>query len=127
MKINEIVNKFLLAGDKFKPKMHSRHPSSIVPVEHPLKTEETQKFKETRDSKYVHQNELDKPCFEHNMTNRENKDLQRRTASDKALNNAKDVKYDWYQRCPPSMVYEYFDKKPTLLAKKSDSGSSVKN
>ena len=26
MKINEIVNKFLLAGDKFKPKMHSRHP-----------------------------------------------------------------------------------------------------
>ena len=25
MKINEIVSKFLLAGDKFKPKMHARH------------------------------------------------------------------------------------------------------
>ena len=78
--------------------------SSIVLVEHSLKTEKTQKFKETRDSKYVHQNELDKPCFEHNMTNGENKDLQRRTASDKALNNAKDVKYDGYQRFPPSVV-----------------------
>ena len=25
-KMNEIVNKFLLAGDKFKPEMHIKHP-----------------------------------------------------------------------------------------------------
>ena len=28
-KMNEIVNKFLLAGDKFKPEMHIKHPQVI--------------------------------------------------------------------------------------------------
>ena len=47
------------------------------------------------------------------------KDLAKRTAADKvlrdkAINIAKDPKYDGYQRGLPSMVYAYFNKK--LLA-----------
>ena len=36
--MNEIVNKFLLAGDKYLPEMHLRQPDLlIVPVDHLLK------------------------------------------------------------------------------------------
>ena len=38
--MNEIVNKFLLAGDKFMPEMHLRQPDlRIVLVNHSLKIE----------------------------------------------------------------------------------------
>ena len=57
------------------------------------------------------------------------KDLKKRTAGDKVLrdkacNNAKDPKYDGYQRGINSMVYTIFDKKTkcsgvTTLANKS--------
>ena len=30
--MNNIINKFLLAGDKFMPEMHLRQPRFIVPV-----------------------------------------------------------------------------------------------
>ena len=58
------------------------------------------------------------------------KDLERRTASDKALrdrafNIAKNLKYERYQRNLVSMVYKCFDKKPASLANKSTKGSSV--
>ena len=36
--MNEIINKFLLAGDKFMPEMHNNHHLVIVPVDHLLKT-----------------------------------------------------------------------------------------
>ena len=37
--MNEIVNKFLLVGDKFVPEMHSRQPGfTIVLVDHLQKT-----------------------------------------------------------------------------------------
>ena len=36
-KMNEIVNKFLLAGDKFMPEMHLKQPGFIVLVDHLLK------------------------------------------------------------------------------------------
>ena len=52
------------------------------------------------------------------------KDLNRRTFADKvlhdkALNIAKDTKYDGYKRGLDSMVYNFFDKK--------NSGSAIKN
>ena len=58
------------------------------------------------------------------------KDLVRRTASDKvlrykALNIAKNLKYDGYQRGLASMVYKFFDKKSASLTDKSVSGSGV--
>ena len=56
--------------------------------------ERIQKIKETGDSKYFYQNELDKACFQHDMAYGDFKDLTRRTATykplcDKAFNIAK--------------------------------------
>ena len=42
-------------------------------------------FKETRESRYMYQNELDKASFPHDMANGDFKDLNRRTAADKVL------------------------------------------
>ena len=73
-------------------------------------------FKETGDSRYIHQNELEKDCFQHDMAYGDFKDLDRRTAADKvlrdkALSIAKNPKYNGYQSGLASMVYEFFDKK----------------
>ena len=75
-----------------------------------------QKFKETGDTKYIYRNELDKACFQHDLTYGDFKDLARRTASDKVLrdkafNVAKNPKYDGYQRALAFMVNKFFDKK----------------
>ena len=43
--------------------------------------ERIQKFKETEDSQYIYQNELDKACFQHDMVYADFKNLPRRTAS----------------------------------------------
>ena len=64
--MNEIVNKFLLAGDKCMPEMHLSLDLRIVLVVLLLKVE-NKKIKETRDSRNIHKNELDKACFEHDM------------------------------------------------------------
>ena len=58
-----------------------------------------QKFMETRDTKYIYRNELDKTCFQHDMAYRDFKDLKRRTQSDKVLKDkafeiASNPKYD---------------------------------
>ena len=73
-------------------------------------------MKETGDSRSIYQNELDKACFQHDMVYWDFKNLNRRTAADKALldkayNVAKNPNYDGYQHGPDSMVYEFFDKK----------------
>ena len=63
--MNEIVKKFLLAGDKLMPEMYLRQPAFTYRACGPFKKnkERIQKFKETRDSRYIYQNELDKACF----------------------------------------------------------------
>ena len=131
-KINEIVNKFLLAGEKFMPEMHLKQPGFTYSTCGPFtkNKEIIQKFKETGDTSYIYKNELDKACFQHDMAYGDFKDLARRTASDKVLrdkafNIAKNPKYDGYQRGLASMVYKFFDKKSTSLTDKSVSGSGV--
>ena len=116
--MNEIVNKFLLAGDKFMPEMHLKQPGFTYSACGPFtkNKERIQKFKETGDTSYIYKNELDKACFQHDMAYGDFKDLARRTASDKilrdkAFNIAKNPKYDGYQRGLASMVYKFFDKK----------------
>ena len=42
-------------------------------------------IKQTVDSRYIYQNELDKACFQHDMGCGDFKDVNRRTAADKAL------------------------------------------
>ena len=78
--------------------------------------ERIQKIKETGDTSYIYKNEIDKPCFQHDMAYGDFKDIARRTASDKVLRNeaftiAKNPKYDGYQRGLSSMVYKFFDNK----------------
>ena len=87
--------------------------SHWVLVDRFQKTKEKYNFKETGDSRYIHQNELDKSCFQHDRACGDFKDLTRRTASDKilcnkTLNIAKNPKYDGYQRSLISMVYNFF-------------------
>ena len=85
--MNEIVNKFLLAGDNFMPEMYLRRPGFTYSAWAPFtkSKERIQKFKETGDSRYIYQNELDKACIQHDMAYGDFKDLTRRTASDKTL------------------------------------------
>ena len=118
--INEIVNKFLLAGDKFRPEMHLKYLRFTYSACGPFtkKKEIIQKFKETKDTKYIYGNELDKACFQHYMAYEDLKDLARRAASDKVLrdkafNIVKNPKLDGYQRGLASMIYNFFDKKST--------------
>ena len=78
--MNEVINKFLLAGDKSR---YSRYIQDIQDIFIKVK--------------------LDKACFQHRMAYGDFKDLTRRTVSDKVLldetfNNAKNKKYDRYQR-----------------------------
>ena len=49
------------------------------------KQEKIQQFKQTQDSRNIYQNQLDKTCFQHNMTYKNLKCLHRNKASDKAL------------------------------------------
>ena len=85
--MNETVNTFLLAGDKFMPEMHLRRPGFTCSACGPFtkKMERIQKFKETGDSQYIYQNELDKGCFQHDMAYGDFANLTRRTASDNLL------------------------------------------
>ena len=45
--------------------------------------ERIQQFKETSNSNYIYENELDKACFVHDTAYADGKDLAQRTASDK--------------------------------------------
>ena len=80
--MNEIVNKFLLAGDKFIPEMHLKQPGFSYNACGPFtkNKERIQKFKETGDTSYIYKNKLDKACFQHDMAYGNFKDLSRRTA-----------------------------------------------
>ena len=120
-KMNEIINKFLLAGNKFVPEMHLKQPGFIYSTCGPFtkNKERIQKFKETEYTNYIYKIELDKACFQHVMAYRYFKDLARRTASDevlrdKAFNTTKNPKYDGYQRGLVSMIYKFFDKKSAV-------------
>ena len=116
--MNEIVNKFFLAGDKFMPEMHLKQPGFTYSAcgSFTKNKEGMQKLKETGDMSYIYKNEFDKACFKHDMAYEDLKDIKRRTASgkmlrDKVFNIAKNPKYDGYQRGRASMVYNFFDKK----------------
>ena len=60
IKMNEIVNKFLLAGDKFMSEMHLKQPGFTYSACGPFtkNKERIQKFKEIGDTCYIYKNEL---------------------------------------------------------------------
>ena len=113
-----IINIFLLAGDKFMPEMHLRQPQFIYRACGPFTRhkERIKEFKRTGDTRYIYRNELDKACFQHDSAYADHKDLINRTKSDKVLrdkayNIASNPEHDGYQRGLASMVYKFFDKK----------------
>ena len=77
------------------PEIHLRQPAELCKPGFTYSTwkdftkneEKIQEFKETRDSRYISQNELDKAYFQHEMTNGDFKDLPRRTVSDKVFHD----------------------------------------
>ena len=79
---------------------------------------------QTGDTNYIYKNELYKACFQHDMAYGKNKDLQKRTQSDKVLKGkaftiVRNPKYDRCQRGLASMVYKFFNKK--------SKGTGIKN
>ena len=115
---SNVINKFLLAGDKFMSEIHLRQPQFTYSACGTFTKHEQriQKFEKTGDTHYIYMNELDKACFTHDAAYSDSKDLTKRTVADKILKNrafniAKDKKYDGYQRGLASMVYKFFDSK----------------
>ena len=124
--MNEIINKFLLVGDKFMPEMHLKQPGFTYSACGPFtkNKERIEKFIQTGNTDFIYKNELNKACFQHDMAYGKSKDLAKRTQSDKVLRDkafkiASDQKYDRYQRGLVSMVYKCFGKK--------SSGSGIAN
>ena len=79
-KMNNLINKFLLAGDKFMPEIHLRQPQFTYSACGSFTRHEKriQKFKETGDTNYVFKNELDKACFVHDAAYSDSKDLTKK-------------------------------------------------
>ena len=63
--MNDIINKFLLVGDKFMPEIHFRQPGFTYSACGPFTKykERIQKFKQTGYSRYIYRNELVKLAF----------------------------------------------------------------
>ena len=126
-KANSIINRFLLAGDKYMPELHLAHPivkkySACGPfTKH---TQRIQNFMQDGKLSHIYKNESDKACFQHDMAYNKYKDLDGRTQSDivftnKAFKIAGNPKYNGYKRGLASMVDKFFDKK--------SGGSGLKN
>ena len=67
--MNEIVNKILLARDKFMLEMHLRQPGFVYSACRPFtkNKKRIQNFKEIGDSRFIYQKEIDKSCFQHDI------------------------------------------------------------
>ena len=115
--MNEIINKFLLVRDKFMPEMYLKQPGFTYSACGPFtkNKERIEKFMQTGKTVFIYKNELDKACFQHDMTYGKSKDLIKRTQSnkilkDKAFKIANNANYDGYQRGLASVVYKFFNK-----------------
>ena len=118
--MNEITNKFLLAGDKFMPEMHLKQPGFTYSACGPFtkNKERIEKFMQTGNTDFIYKNELERACFQHDMACGKTKYSEKGTQSNKVLRDeafkiVSNPKYDGYQRGLASMVYNFFDKKPS--------------
>ena len=78
--MNEIINKFLLAGDKFMPEMHLKQPEFTYSTCDPFtkNKERIKKIMQTGNTDYIYKNELDTACFQHDMAYGKTKDLEKK-------------------------------------------------
>ena len=118
-KMNETMQKFILAGDKFLPEMLLIQAGFIYRSCGPFtkNKKSIQKLKEIGDSRYIYRNKLDKACFWGF------KNLTKRTACNKILHNkefniSKKSKYYGYLLGIASMVYKFFQEKLVALVLK---------
>ena len=67
--MNNIMNKFLLAGAKLMSEMHLQQPGFTYSAcgTFTKNKQRIQKFMQTGDTNYICKNELDKACFQHDM------------------------------------------------------------
>ena len=67
--MNEIINKFLFAGDKFMSEMNLGQPEYTYSAcgSFTNNKERIEMFKETRDPRYNYQNESHKTCFQYEV------------------------------------------------------------
>ena len=89
-------------------------------ADHLLKIKNEKQFKETGDSRYIHQNKLDKACLQHDTAYGDFKDLSKRrnpdhTLHNKAFNIAKYSKYDEYQCGIATLAYKFSTKSLPVL------------
>ena len=124
--LNNLINKCLLADDKFMPEMHLRQPHFVYSAcgSFTRHKERIKEFKRKGDTRLLYRNELDKACFKHDAAYAKYKDVENRLISDQKLRNsacdiAGNPKYDGYQRGLASMVYKFFDSKVAPLDKKT--------
>ena len=63
--MNEIVNIFLLVGDKFMPEIHLKKPGFTYSACGPFikNKERIEKFMQTGNTNFIYKNQLDKACF----------------------------------------------------------------
>ena len=129
--MNNVINKYLLTGEKFMPEMHLRQLQFVYSACGPFTRHKKRikKFKQTGDTRYIYRNELDKACFQHDSAYADHKDLINRTKShkvlrDKAYDIASNPEYDSYQRGLRSMVYNFFDEKSMGSGIKKDTTKS---
>ena len=116
--MNEIVNIFLLVGDKFTWEMHLKQPGFTYSACGPFtkNKQRIEKFMQTGNTDFIYKHELNRACFQHDMAYGKSKDLAKGTQSDKVLRDkafkiANDPKYNGYKRGLFSMVYKFFDKR----------------
>ena len=120
--MNKVVDKFLLAGDKFMPGLHLTQPGFTYST-FGLFTKHREII-QIRMRIRIYKNKLDKACFAHDAACSDSKYVAKRTISDRILKDkaneiAINPRYDGYRRRLASTVYKFFDKKTGLVAKPS--------
>ena len=85
--MNEIVNKFLLVGDKFLPEVHLKQLGFTYSACGPFtkNKEIMEKFMQIGNTDFIYKNELDKACFQRDMAYGKSKDLRKGRQTDKVL------------------------------------------
>ena len=118
--MNKIINTFLLAGDKCMPEMYLRQLGFTCSACGPFtkNKEIMKKTKETGDSRYIYQNELDKACFQYDMAYGDYKNLNRRTDSLERF--IRTLKNKIYKYMPSISKNVYIDKLDDKVNKYND-------
>ena len=115
--MNEIINRFFLAGDKLQPEKHLRQPWFPYSAYGAFtkNKERTQKLKK-RGSKYIYQKQLDKACFRHDKAHKVLKIYgEEQLIRYHVIKLLVLLKDDAYHRCLVAVVSKYFIKVVLLV------------